>query len=267
MPVSAALFAEHPRMALNVFILALAIPMASSFELVSQTFNGTIRTHTSIPGVPSPPEPSLATAYIGLDMEAISFRQDSHIIINMEQYNITTETKTSKVFDATTKRFTTYSSMRMTGPSPSTTNACLFYEFPDLAAPADVRKCIAEAASLAKPTGSESGLQKFEFRMPVEAMGTHSTVSEQIYTDASFIVKKIVAEVDMAGAVNGTTHTEMVDMNSKAGSPDSSFFKIPAEWGTCKKTDMPAMPVPESATLQGLLKCLGMGPGQSPIIV
>eukprot|EP00930_Biecheleria_cincta_P096846 TRINITY_DN88627_c0_g1_i1.p1 TRINITY_DN88627_c0_g1~~TRINITY_DN88627_c0_g1_i1.p1 ORF type:complete len:281 (-),score=43.62 TRINITY_DN88627_c0_g1_i1:96-821(-) len=241
--------------------------MASSFELVSQVFNGTISTHTSIPGVPSPPEPSLATAYIGLDMEKMSFREDSHIIVNMQQYNITAETQTSKVFDAATKRFTTYAATTTTGPAPSTQHSCLFYEFPDLAAPADVRKCIEEAASVVKPTGSESGFQTFEFRMPFDMQGTHSTVSEVIYTDASFIVKKIVADVNITSPVNSTSHTEMVDMSSKAGAPDSSLFKIPQEWGTCKETTMPAMPTPESATLQALLRCLGMGPRQSPIVV
>lgn len=268
MLVSAAVFPEHLRMALKVFIIALAVAMASSFELVSQTFNGTISTHTSIPGVPSPPKPSLATAYIGLDMEEISFRQDSHIVINMQQYNITAETKTSKVFDATTKRLTSYVASTTTGPAPSTTSACLFYEFPDLPAPADVRKCITKAVSLAKPTGSESGLQKFEFRMPVvDTKGTNSTLSEHIYTDASFIVKKIVSDVDITSPIKATTHTEMVDMSSKAGAPDSSFFKVPSEWGTCKKTAMPDMPELEIATLKALLKCLGMGPRQSPIVV
>jgi len=102
------LFQTQPKLTmLRAMLASLAILSVASFELVSQSFEGTMTMTTSTPGVLFPKP---ATIKMGLDMDGtLKFGTSTHIVMDMPQYNTTTETKSSAIFDATTKRYTMYS--------------------------------------------------------------------------------------------------------------------------------------------------------------
>lgn len=244
---------------LSGMMFALVVFSASSFELVSQTFNGTLNSSTTIPGLPSPPTPSLATSYFALDVDRCSMRQDTHITVESPispGASVKIETVSSKIFDAATKRMTFFqiTTTQMPDTPAANTTSCAFTEFPGLVAQADIKKCVADVVALAKPVSSEGGLLRFEFAVLV----ANATSTMDVYMDATFVVKKLVSDMDITSPREIHTHAEMVDMGSKAGAPGSGSFRIPAEWGTCTKTDTPVMPPAQSPVLERLYKCMGM---------
>lgn len=252
---------------LHKLVFALAVFSAASFDLVSQTFNGSMSFNVTMPGLPSVPAPSLATVFLGLDMEKVSFRMDTHIVITMSKFNITTDRKTSEIFDAATKRVTKFAASTTTGPAPATTSQCSFVEVPQLPAPADVRKCVTDMLAPVKPVDVQSsGRQMFEFNLSLATIeDINFTLDARVYADKSCIVKEML----LGQSSNGiTTHADVVAMDSKKGAPDSSVFLIPPEWGACQKADTPSMQVPSSSQLHEVFQCLGMGPNQAaPIFV
>eukprot|EP00747_Dinoflagellata_sp_TGD_P168250 gnl/TRDRNA2_/TRDRNA2_194190_c0_seq1.p1 gnl/TRDRNA2_/TRDRNA2_194190_c0~~gnl/TRDRNA2_/TRDRNA2_194190_c0_seq1.p1 ORF type:complete len:279 (-),score=54.09 gnl/TRDRNA2_/TRDRNA2_194190_c0_seq1:435-1193(-) len=236
-----------------VVLLSLCLS-ASSFKLISQTFNGTLTMKYSKPGMPSP---NVSTINFGLDMEAVRFRQNEYSVADMPQYKMKSITKGSSIFDAAARRYTVLMDMTMTGAVNQTTKTCQYYEFPKLAEPAVVGKCVQDLAALFSPVSSEDGLEKFVIHMPMP--GGNATADEAIYTDKSFVMKKCIADVNItSGPAKMTSHTEMIDMNSKAGAPDSSFFTIPSDWGTCVKAKGPIIPMPETknAALKAFFHCM-----------
>lgn len=247
-------------------LFATSMTVASSFEFVSQTFDGSVTVKSDIPGVPSPPAPTLGTAYMAMDMERVNFRTDSHIVMDIHAapgIDVHTDAKVSKIFDLSTKRYTAFSTTSTNTSSkyvpPSTHTVCEYFEFPGLKEAAAVQKCLADVASLAKPLEPEGGLQKFELSMPVPAgQGITGAMNEVVYTDSSFVVKKLIVDTDVD--VNTThikTHSELLDMNSKAGAPDTSVFAIPAEWGTCGPSAIPFDPSKLTGPIKAFLHCVG----------
>jgi len=248
-------------------VFALGLLSASSFEIVSQTFNGNLTMKMSTPGVPTP---QISTIEIGLDMQAVKLRQNEYIVTEMHtpQFNMTSTAKISMIFDASMKRATMYTNIetKSTTPIPKTPPTCKYFEFPNMPAPATVEKCLQDVAALAKPVVSaEYGLLKFEMHMPVPQ--SQGTADEAVYTDKAFVVKKIIADVSVTGAHPMTIHEEIIDINSKAGAPDSSVFVVPMEWGTCEKTPVPPMPTSKNPVLKSFLHCMGMGASQASVMV
>jgi len=246
-------------------VLALGLVSASSFKIVSQTFNGNLTMTYSTPGVPTP---TMATVELGLDMEAAKLRMNEHIEIEMHTpyINMTSTTKVSMIFDASTKRVTRYTNMefKSSTPIPAKPPTCEYFEFPSMPAPAAVAKCLQDLAALAKPVDSEDDLLKFTMHMPVpKAQGT---ADEVICTDKAFVMKKLTADVTVTGAHPMTIHEEMIDMNSKAGAPDSSVFVVPAVWGTCVSTPTPPMPTTNNPATKAFLHCMGMA-SQASVMV
>jgi len=247
-------------------VLALGVVSASSFKIVSQTFNGNLTMTYSTPGVPTP---TIASVEFGLDMEAAKLRQNEHIEIEISTpaFNMTSTTKVSMIFDASTKRVTMYTNMEIkssTTPLPSKPATCEYFEFPNMPAPATVAKCLQDLAALAKPVDSEDDLLKFVMHMPVpKAQGI---VDEVICTDKAFVMKKLIADVTVTGAHPMTIHEEIIAMNSKAGAPDSSVFVVPAEWGTCVSTPSPPMPTYNNTVMKSFLHCMGMA-SQTSVMV
>lgn len=240
-------------------VFAVGLASASSLEIVSQTFNGNLNMTYSTPGVPAP---TIATVELGLDMEAVRVRQNEHIVVEMHTptFNMTSATKVSMIFDAGTKRATMYTNTqtKSSTPIPSKPATCEYFEFPNMPAPVAVAKCLQDIAALAKPVDSEDDLLKFALHMPMPS--AQGTADEAVYTDKAFVMKKLVADITVTGAHPMTIHEEMIDMNSKAGAPDSSVFVVPAEWGTC--TAKPIPPIPTSAgnnpIVKSFLHCMGM---------
>lgn len=246
-------------------VASLAILSATSFEIVSQTFHGNMTMKYSTPGIPTP---TLATVNMGVDMDGgVKFGMNTHIVIDMPQYKITTETRTSAIFDATTKRYTIYTDSTMKGPSPMppTPATCKYFEMSTLPAPADFKKCINDILASAQPISSEDSLQKFELKIPVPS--ANASASEDIYVDKDSVMKKVVVDVEITGAHAMTTHMEMIDMSAKAGAPDASFFMVPKEWGTCTEEPLPPMPAQSSPMLKAFLHCMGQGSSQPFIVV
>lgn len=249
----------------------------AKFEFVSQTFDGNVTTKSSIPGLPSPPAPTLGTAYLGVDMERVAMRSDQHIVMDQKPVptiHVTSDVMQSKIFDVKTKRITTYqkqttaTTIDPNPPTPPTTKTiCEYFEFPGLKDAAEVKTCLAAVASMAKPVSSEDGLQKFEFEFNTPspagpgAPAANATTKEVIYTDASFVIKKMVADSDVQvkPGQDVVSHTELTALKSKAGAPDSSMFEIPAEWGTCAKSTMPFDPSQVTGPLKVLIQCMGVG--------
>lgn len=246
-------------------VLALGLVSASSFKIVSQTFNGNLTMTYSTPGVPVP---TIATVELGLDIEAVKLRQNEYIEVEMHTpaFNMTSTTKVSMIFDAATKRATMYTNteIKSSTPVPSKPATCEYFEFPNMLAAGAVAKCLQGVAASAKPVDSEDDLLKFAMHMPVpKAQGA---ADEVICTDKAFVMKKLIADVTVTGANPMTIHEEMIDMNSKAGAPDSSVFLVPAEWGTCVSTPMPPLPTTNNPVMKAFMHCMGMA-SQAPVMV
>jgi len=244
-------------------VLALGLASASSFEIVSQTFKGNLTMKYSSPSVPSP---TIATVELGVDMKSVRAYMNEYIVIEMPQFNITSTTKQNMIFDASTKRATMYTDSHTESPQPipKTPATCKFFEFANLPAPAAVAKCMQDVAALAQPEASEDGLQKFKMHMPVPA--ALGDVDEAVYTDKDFVMKKLVADVSLAGSPM-TIHEEMTDMNSKAGVPDASMFAVPTEWGTCEQQALPPMPATNNPVMKSFLHCMGLAASQATVVV
>jgi len=246
-------------------VLAFGVVSASSFKIVSQTFNGNLTMTYSTPGVPAP---TVATVELGVDMEAAKLRMNEHIEVKISNpaINMTSTTKVRMIFDASTKRVTSYTNMEIKSstPIPAQPATCLYFEFPNMPAPATVTNCLQDLAALAKPVESEDGLLKFAMHMPVPK--ANGTVDEVICTDKAFVMKKLIADVTVTGAHPMTVHEEMIDMNSKAGAPDSSVFVVPAEWGTCVSTPIPPIPTSNNPVMKSFLHCMGMA-SQASVMV
>lgn len=245
-------------------VFAAGFLSAASLEFVSQTWSANLTMSYTPAG---PPAPTIATVELGLDMESVKLRMNEYIMIEMKQYNITSTTKMSMIIDADTKRATMYTDSQTKSPQPIPQKpaTCQFFEFPNWPAPAAVAKCLQDVAALAKPVAAEDGLQKSKMQMPVpQAAGT---VEETVYTDKDLIMKKLIADISVTGAHPMTIHEEMVDMKSKAGSPDSSVFVVPAEWGTCEKQALPPMPSSNNTVIKLFMHCMGMGGSQAPVVV
>eukprot|EP00427_Karlodinium_veneficum_P053364 CAMPEP_0169410550 /NCGR_PEP_ID=MMETSP1017-20121227/59835_1 /TAXON_ID=342587 /ORGANISM="Karlodinium micrum, Strain CCMP2283" /LENGTH=162 /DNA_ID=CAMNT_0009517811 /DNA_START=94 /DNA_END=578 /DNA_ORIENTATION=+ len=158
---------------------------------------------TSTPGVLFPKP---ATIKMGLDMDGtLKFGTSTHIVMDMPQYNTTTETKSSAIFDATTKRYTMYSEIITKSssalPNPNPPATCKYIEIATLPAPVDFAKCI-------------------------------NDITENSSSDT---------EINFLNDPTMRTHTEVIDMNAKAGAPDASFFMVPKEWGECTEETMPPL--------------------------
>jgi hypothetical protein len=254
---------------LRAMLASLAILSVASFELVSQSFEGTMTMTTSTPGVLFPKP---ATIKMGLDMDGtLKFGTSTHIVMDMPQYNTTTETKSSAIFDATTKRYTMYSEIITKSssalPNPNPPATCKYIEIATLPAPVDFAKCINDITAPFQPIGSEDGLQKYELKMSIPE--ANSTVSEDIYADKDFVIKKFSSDTEINFLNDPTmrTHTEVIDMNAKAGAPDASFFMVPKEWGECTEETMPPLPMSISRPmLKAFLHCIGQGK-QKPFVM
>jgi len=243
---------------------ALALLSASAFKFVSQTFKGELKMKSSDASIPSP---TTATVELGLDMESVKFRSNQHMVIEMPQLKMTTSTNMSMIFDAEAKRATVYTHIEIKGsiPIPQPPATCKYFEFPNLPDTDVVAKCLQDIAALAKAEDLEDGLQKFQMKVPVpEADGS---ATEVVYTDKSFVMKKLIAEVKVQGPHPMTINEEMTDMNSKAGVPDPSQFVVPAGWGTCTKDAIPPMPIVNDPVMKSFLHCMGMGASQAAIVV
>jgi hypothetical protein len=254
---------------LRAMLASLAILSVASFELVSQSFEGTMTMTTSTPGVPSP---KLAFIKMGLDVDGtLKFGTSMHIVMDMPQYNTPIEINASAIFDATTKRYTMYSESWFYDattsssplPNPNPTATCKFIEIATLPAPEDFAKCINDITAPFQPIASEDGLQKYELKMSIPE--ANSTVSEDIYTDKDFVIKKFsFEEINLPNNPTMRTHTEVIDMNAKAGAPDASFFMVPKEWGECTEESM--SPLQMSMMLKGFMHCIGQGK-QKPFVM
>jgi hypothetical protein len=250
---------------LRAIVASLAILNAMSFELVSQTFDGNMTMKYSTPGMPTP---TRATVKVGIDMDGVvKFGMNQHIVIDMPQYKMTTETISSSIFDASTKRYTMYAQTTMKGPvhMPSTPAICKYFDISTLPASADFGKCINGIMASTQPIGSEDGLQKYELKMPVPSV--NASASEDVYVDKDMVIKKLVGDVEITGAHAMTMHMEMIDMNAKAGAPDASFFVVPKEWGACTEEKLPAMPTQNNPMLKAFLHCMGQGSSQAFVAV
>merc|ERR1712187_827506 len=85
------------------------------------------------------------------------------------------------------------------------------------------------------------------------------SVHESFITDYDFILKQVIADVTTNnGKMN--VHSQIIDMASKAGAPDNSFFDMPADWSNCEKTPLPAMPPLKIPMARAFLHCAGLGP-------
>lgn len=235
-----------------------------AFELVSQTFNGTITMSSATPGVPSP---KIATMEFGLDMEAVRFHQKTHIVMEVPLANITSDVVSHSIFDAATKRYTMFhnATTKAPVPTPPTPATCVYYELTKLPAPATVAKCVRDAAAMLKSTGSDHGLDMFEVHVPPVM---NVSVDEHLYSDGSHVLKKIVTTTTVTGPHATSQKMEIVDMNAKAGAPEQDFFKVPAEWGTCVKAETPAVPAAaDNPVALAFLVCMGMHDGQAVLTV
>jgi hypothetical protein len=189
-----------------------------------------------------------------IDMEGIRYRMEENVFINMSQYNITTTTHMAVIFEASKKRFTTFTDTEMTGPQPKSTKNCTIGSFPTLDEPAVVGKCIQEAVANAKPVGSKDGLKEYEMHMPMPGSQVDAwTVS--LYLDKGNVLKKFAFDMTVA---NITEHMELTASDAKAGVPDASIFTVPPEWGTCTATAIPPPPKDMPASLQAFYKCVGI---------
>jgi len=245
-------------------LFALALLSTSAFKFVSQTFKGEFKMNYSDPSIPVP---TSATVEIGLDMESVKFRTDQHIVIEMPKLKVTSTTISSMIFDAEARRATMYTDteIKSSMPIPKPPATCKYFEFPNLPDTDVVAKCLQDIAALAKAEDSEDGLQKFQMKVPVpEADGS---ATEVVYTDKSFVMKKLIAEVKVQGPHPMTIHEEMTDMNSKAEVPDASQFVVPAGWGTCTKDAIPPMPIINDPVMKTFLHCMGMGASRAAIVV
>jgi len=251
-------------MMLRATLFALAFICASAFEFVSQSFKGNFKFNYSDPSVPVP---TTSTLEFGVDMESVKFRTNQHLVLAQPHMNITTSTKASMIVDVKAKRATFYHDLEINAsiPIPTPPAACKYFEFPDLPAPAVVSKCLQDVAALAKPMSSEDGLQKFQIQIPLPQLP--DPAEEVVYTDESFIMKKLVADENVPGPHPMTVHVEMTDMDSKAGAPDSSVFVVPAEWGTCTKDTMPPIPTINNPVMKAFLHCMGMVASQASVVV
>jgi len=253
---------------LRVTMVALALSSAFALDIVSQTFDGKLTQKTSGPGIPSSiPSPNTTMAF-ALDMESVRFRVNEDVVVDMPQYHVKTEAHMSAIFDAAAKRYTMYTKSSTTTPSspaPILNITCKVVEFPNLVAPAALQKCIKDVAALATPTRSVDGLKEFKLNIPMPQ--GNASVSEAFLTDDAFILKKIIADTQITSPQAIKSHVEVVDMDSKAGAPDSSFFAVPTEWGSCEKLALPAMPNINVPIVRAFLHCAGLGASQSSVMV
>jgi len=175
-------------------LFALTLPSASAFKFVSQTFKGNSRFDDS-------------SIEIDLDMETVKLRTNSQWTSNAQSTGDTFIME-SMILDAEAKRATmdtTTCVSKPMGPNQhglkeAIIKTCKYFEFPNMPAPQVVAKCLQEMPTevprLSSPVvsdGSEEGLQKIQMKMPVpEAAGS---AEEVVYTDESFTMKKLIAEV------------------------------------------------------------------------
>merc|ERR1719272_2658548 len=213
-----------------------------------------------------PPQPSIPPSTIEmslmLDMEAVRYRMDENVFVNMSQYNITSSTRMSIIFEASTNRFTMFTDQEMTGPSPSSKKNCTLGSFPTLNEPAVVGKCIQDALANSKPVGSEGGLEKYEMHMPVPGSQTDAG-TEAFYLDKDNVLKKLTVDMTVAGM---TEHMVLTDLDAKAGTPDASLFTQPAEWGKCTEMPVPPPPAGMPPSFQAFMKCAGITPSPPPLL-
>lgn len=230
-------------------------PLAPGGLLISQTFNG-VGTMTMSAPSPAPPQPPASVKVkLMIDMDAIRYRMEEVLFINMSQYNITSSTHVAMIFDASKKRLTKFQFTEFkTGPAPKSTKNCTIGSWPTLNEPAVVGKCIQDALANAKPVGSKDGLKEYEMHMP-EPGSQSDAVTASFYLDKDNILKKLTVDMTVA---NMTEHMELTDPDAKAGVPDASIFTVPAEWGACTATAIPPPPKDMPASLQTFYKCVGI---------
>eukprot|EP00929_Paragymnodinium_shiwhaense_P007008 TRINITY_DN110969_c0_g1_i1.p1 TRINITY_DN110969_c0_g1~~TRINITY_DN110969_c0_g1_i1.p1 ORF type:complete len:561 (+),score=136.29 TRINITY_DN110969_c0_g1_i1:76-1758(+) len=244
---------------------ALFLEAGSSLKMVSQVVKGPLTVKQDIPGIPM--APMTGTSYVGLDMERMSARMDEYLAMDMEPVpgmKMHTDTKSFKIFDVSTKRYTGYTETVVTGgPQPITTKMCMYVEAPHLKDAAAVRQCIESFTAGVKPSSTEGGLQKYEISMDSPDPSAPGKFEESLYTDEAGILKKLVG--DMTMKVKGqavTSHVENSYDDTEAGAPDSSVFGVPSEWGECKKQEMPDDPTIVSklpAPVKAFYHCMGLG--------
>merc|ERR1711879_221489 len=120
------------------------------------------------------------------------FRMNEHVLVEMPKQHIKSETNVTATFDAAAKRFTMLvkTSLEMPNSDPIRNTTCTFIEFPNLVAPAALAKCINSMAALFKATKSSDGLEEFDVKIPQIA---NVSVSESIYIDDAFVLKRLVS--------------------------------------------------------------------------
>jgi len=246
-------------------VLALGLVSASSFEIVSQTFNGNLTMTYSIPGVPAP---TIATVELGLDMEEARLRQNELIVVETRtpSLNMTITKKVSMIFDASTQRGTMYTEtdIKSSTPIPSTPATCQYYEFPNMPNPKAVAKCMQDVAALAKPVAPDDDAAAkcshdlFAFAMHMPFPKAKGAADEVICTSKAFVMKKLIADISVFGAHPMTIHSELIDMDSIAGAPKKGTFVVPTEWGTCVPTPIPPIPTTNNPVMKSFLHCVGI---------
>jgi len=243
-------------------------PTPTSFKLVSQSFKSALTSNMSIPGGGRPDTTNEILVY----MEAVRFRQNTLTVqkVDTPDLKFTSTTHTVMMFDASTKRCTSYAGTQITHnstPIPLKPSTCTYFEFANMVAVDAVKKCMQDFPLSGPPEDTEDGLLKFHINVPVPKAG--STQTEVIYTDKDLVMKRIIVDesIIVPGHPPMAIHQEMKDMDSKAGAPDSSVFVVPAEWGKCTKAALPKSPTSNSAALKTFMKCVGVGASQAAVMV
>merc|ERR1719359_294917 len=197
-----------------------------------------------------------------IDMEALRFRTDStteaeDALFSDPMANTSTVVVEGKIMDFTARRITAYNeaTLRLNGVD-QVRKTCTYSEFPAFHEPAVVRQCIQTALAKSKSTGSEGNLTKYEHALEL-APGTSMRFTA--YTDEEFVVKQVVADMDVhALARNLTEQLVYTDMDAKGGTPDASLFTAPTAWGPCAAGPWgSAPPVPPVPGLKEFLECVG----------
>jgi len=244
------------------------MPAPGTFKLVSQTFKGTVTTNMSIPGAPS----SDTTVEILVDMEAVRYRTNTQAVVKVStpDLNMTSTVHAAMIFDASTKRATFYTDTQVTGnstPIPPRPATCDYFEFPNMVAVDAVKKCVQDFPLSGPPEDTKDGLKKFHMNLPVPK--SEGAADEVVYTDKDFVMKKMIMDIStiVPGHPPMGIHEEMIDMDSKAGAPDSREFEVPLEWGTCTKAALPPIPTSNNPVLASFMKCVGMGASQASVTV
>lgn len=231
---------------------SVLVAAAAGMELVSQTWTSDAKFTYDSTAIPSPTSTKITFA---LDVDTMDIYQFTVAEVDMPQYKVKSTSESTMIYNVADKKsYTNMKTSTTTGDQPPQEHAsCTIADYPNMKDVETVKKCFHDAIADVKPTSSEGGVDRYDYKM--EGSGADGTTS--MYLDSSNLIQKLHMDMKMPDPIKGQ-HVDIPTKDAKAEKPDASLFKPGNDWPKCDAAKEQPMPKDMPAALVAFAKCAGL---------